>query len=134
VREMGRVLRTRGRALVQMPNRWGARCLYHQARRGFREARDFEVRYWSLAELEDVFTQAIGSTQISVDCFFGLGLQPSDAPLMDAKRRLVIESSELLRKVSLRAPVLRAVADSVYVESTRDLTTIFADGEAARRT
>ena len=43
--EIRRALKVGGNALVQMPNVFGIRCLYHQARRGFREGRDFEVRY-----------------------------------------------------------------------------------------
>ncbi|HEY6337913.1 MAG TPA: methyltransferase domain-containing protein [Candidatus Sulfotelmatobacter sp.] len=38
--EMRRVLSPGGAVLVQMPNAFGIRCLYHQARRGFREERD----------------------------------------------------------------------------------------------
>jgi SAM-dependent methyltransferase len=118
--EVGRVLRSRGRALIQMPNRLGMRCLYHQARRGFRTPRDFEVRYWSLADIEKTFERRIGSTRISVDCFFGLGLQPTDGPIMDANRRALLAASEALRRASGYFPALRWIADSVYVESTRD--------------
>src|SRR4051794_38255277 len=96
------------------------RCLYHQARRGFRTPRDFEVRYWNLADLEKTFERRIGSTRISVDCFFGLGLQPSDAPMLDANRRALLGASEALRRASGYFPALRWIADSVYVESTRD--------------
>jgi hypothetical protein len=38
-----------------MPNCFGIRCLYDQARRGFREGRDFDVRYWMPAELNSIF-------------------------------------------------------------------------------
>ena len=33
---------------ARLPNWLGIRSLYHQVRRGFREAEKFEVRYWSL--------------------------------------------------------------------------------------
>ena len=42
--ETDRVLRQGGHCLVQLPNVFGIRCLYHQARRGFRETSGFEVR------------------------------------------------------------------------------------------
>src|SRR5262249_16218759 len=42
--EIGRVLKPGGLATIQMPNVFGVRCLYHQARRRFREPRDFQVR------------------------------------------------------------------------------------------
>src|SRR5262249_40203024 len=45
--DIARVLRPGGTSWVQMPNAFGARNLYQQARRGFRRAVGFEVRYWS---------------------------------------------------------------------------------------
>jgi len=55
VKEIGRVIKSGGHTLVQMPNILDARCLYHQARRKFREARGFEVRYWSIPSLRSSF-------------------------------------------------------------------------------
>ncbi len=115
--EAGRVLRPGGSCLVQMPNRFGLRCLYHQARRGFRPARNFEVRYWSLPELHRVFASTIGPTGFSVDCFFGIGLQETDMHLMSTSRRFLIHLSEFLRRLSTHLPGLTYLADSVYAES-----------------
>lgn len=117
--EIGRVLKPGGTSLVQMPNRMGIRCLYHQARRRFREARDFEVRYWSLPELTRAFGQAVGSSQVTVDCFFGLGLQNGDQALMPPLLRLAIDISETLRSVSGWLKPLVHAADSVYVTSSK---------------
>jgi SAM-dependent methyltransferase/uncharacterized protein YbaR (Trm112 family) len=118
LRGVRRVLQHGGQALVQMPNKYGVRCLYHQARRRFREPRDFEVRYWSLAELAAVFEEQIGPSEISVDCFFGLGLQSSDAAMMSPAKRALIHSSEALRHISGIVPPLAYAADSVYVRAT----------------
>lgn len=115
--QVRRVLRPEGASLIQMPNRLGVRSLYHQARRGFRETRNFEVRYWSLAELTRVFESEIGPSRISVDCYFGLGLQKSDKHLMSRPIRIAITLSEWLRALSGKLPALRHVADSVYVAS-----------------
>jgi SAM-dependent methyltransferase len=117
VQQIGRVLRPNGKSLIQMPATFGLRCLYHQARRRFREPRDFDVRYWSVPALRRLFTQAVGPTAFSVDCFFGIGLQASDVPLMPASYGAVIRASELLRAVSRIAPPLIYAADSIYVES-----------------
>lgn len=113
-----RVLKTGGEALVQMPNKYGVRCLYHQARRGFRDAEGFEVRYWTLGELAAKFEEHLGPSEISVDCFFGLGLQPSDAAMMPAAKRALIYGSEALRHASSIVPQLSRAADSVYVHAT----------------
>ena len=111
------VLRPGGEALIQMPNRLGLRCLYHQARRGFREGRAFEVRYWSIPELTRVFESALGPTQLSVDCYFGLGLQRSDENLMRPLGRAAVRVSDGLRRASERLPAMRHVADSIYVRA-----------------
>jgi SAM-dependent methyltransferase len=117
--EAGRVLKPGGHSLVQMPNRFGLRCLFHQAGRGFRSAAGFEVRYWSLPELRRAFTSTIGPARFSVDCFFGLGLQAADLNLMSRRNRSVVQLSEFLRLLSKRLPVLSYLADSIYVESIR---------------
>lgn len=118
IREVGRVLGPQGRCLIQMPNRLGLRCIYHQGRRKFRAPVGFEVRYWSVAELRRVFIEEIGVPELSVDCFFGIGLQPTDAHLMNPLQRAVLAASEYLRARSENHAWLRRFADSLYVEST----------------
>jgi SAM-dependent methyltransferase len=117
--EASRVLTDAGICLIQMPTVLGLRCLYHQAKRLFREATDFEVRYWSIPALKRIFTKAIGRTEVSVDCYFGIGLQKSDYNLMPHKLRLVITGSEFLRRASRVAPFLKYAADSVYVKAVK---------------
>jgi SAM-dependent methyltransferase/uncharacterized protein YbaR (Trm112 family) len=120
VAEIGRVLADKGRALVQMPTVLGVRCLYHQMRRGFRDGRDFEVRYWTVPALRRLFGERIGPTRVSVDCYFGIGLQASDLRFMPFSHRVAIRTSEALRGVSHVVPPLKYVADSVYLESTKE--------------
>ncbi|OGW91429.1 MAG: hypothetical protein A3D28_00420 [Omnitrophica bacterium RIFCSPHIGHO2_02_FULL_63_14] len=115
--EISRVLRPGGHCVIQMANRQGIRSLYHQMRRCFRQARDFEVRYWSITDLRDTFGKAIGKTSVFVDCFFGLGLQRSDIPLMPASKRLLIRFSEQLKRMSRKLTFLVNAADSVFVAS-----------------
>ncbi len=117
--EIRRALRKGGNALIQMPNVFGARCLYHQARRGFRETRDFEVRYWRPAELLSTFTKQIGPSKLSVDGYFSLNVQPSDRHLLPPRYRAVVHASEALRWMSGKVPMLARVADSLYVSSSR---------------
>lgn len=117
VGEMGRVLRVGGSAKVQMPTALGVRCLYHQARRAFRNAAGFEVRYWTIPGLIRLFTRHIGPTRVDVDCYFGIGVQPSDERLMTPSLRRIVRASERLKAASRRWPALVWVADSVFVES-----------------
>jgi SAM-dependent methyltransferase len=119
LRELARVLRPGGRVLVQMPNTFGLRCLQHQARRRFREATAFEVRYWRPAELRAAFTDVFGPAELFVDGFFTINPQPADAHLLPWKFRMVVWLSETLRQLSDRLPVLAHVADSLYVSARR---------------
>ena len=113
--EIGRVLKPGGIAAVQMPNRLGIRCLYHQARRRFREGTGFEVRYWSLGSLRSLFEQAVGPCRFEVDCFFGIGLQSADADLMPTPFRILMKTSDSVRAASRVLAPLRWIADSVFV-------------------
>ena len=120
--EIGRSLKQGGSSLVQMPTVFGLRCLYHQVRRKFREATRFDVRYWTIPALRRLFSSQIGPTEISVDCFFGIGLQYSDLHLMPLTYKTVIVASELLRRASYVLPPLTLLADSVYVSSLKQTT------------
>jgi len=117
---VARILKTQGMSLIQMPNKYGIRCLYNQARRGFKEPRDFNVRYWSLPKLRDTFTQAIGPTSLSANGYFFLGIQKSDIDLLPLRYQLVVHSSEILRGMSENAQWMRFFADSIYVKSIRE--------------
>lgn len=118
---VARVLKPHGTCLIQMAHKYGMRCLYNQARRGFfREARHFEVRFWSLRELRDTFTETIGPTSLSVDGYFGLGIQKSDIDLLPLRFQLVVYISNILQQISKKAQWMRYFADSIYVKSIRE--------------
>ena len=117
VAEMGRVLKPGGLARVQMATRLGVRCLYHQTRRWFREARGFEVRYWTLGALRSLFRRHVGPARFEADCYFGIGLQQADAPMMTPSLRRLLWASERLKALSRRIRPLVGVADSVFVEA-----------------
>ncbi len=117
--EIARVLTTSGTAMVQMPNVFGARNLYHQCRRGLRQAIAFEVRYWRPRELQQAFERAVGPTALSVDGYFSLNPQASDRELLPRSLHAVVSCSERLRALSERMPWLVALADSLYVTSVR---------------
>jgi SAM-dependent methyltransferase/uncharacterized protein YbaR (Trm112 family) len=119
VAEIGRVLDRDGVARVQMPTRYGIRCLYHQLRRGFGDGSGFEVRYWLLRDLQRMFSERIGPSAFEVDGYFGIGLQQSDRHLMTPFRRLVLRASSMMTAASRRVSWLINIADSVYVRSVK---------------
>jgi len=113
-----RVMKPGARLFVQMPNVMGPRCFYQWAKRGFNDGTGFNVRYWTLGQLREAFGR-IGFTSIEIDCFFGIGLQPSDADIMPSKWRLLLKVSEMLCRLEGIVPGLAWVADSVYVDVTK---------------
>jgi SAM-dependent methyltransferase len=115
--EVARVLARDGTSLIQMPNAFGVRSLSHLIRRGFSAGQEFDVRYWTPRELRKTFSQLIGPSDLSVDGFGGLGIQPADRDLFPPAYRLIVDASEALRWLSARVPPLRNIADSIYVKS-----------------
>jgi SAM-dependent methyltransferase len=114
-----RVLKDGGTCLIQMATFLGIRSLQHQLCRGFRKARDFEVRYWSVPELKRTFQKLFEDVSVSSDCFFGLGLQRTDQHFMRTHVRGILMLSEGLKKLSTRASALHYIADSVYISAVK---------------
>ena len=119
LREMDRVLDRPGKALVQMPNKFGIRSFQQRWRRGFTEGEGFEVRYWTPSELVKTFGELFGNAALTADCYFGLGIQAADADLLPLKYRVIVHTSEALSKISKVFFPLAKVADSVYLESMK---------------
>jgi SAM-dependent methyltransferase len=118
LQEVRRVLRAGGQCQAQIPNVLGVRCLYHQLRRGFRAAKEFEVRYWTRGELKSAFA-SIGPNCISVDGYFSLNAQVSDIRFFPRRYRALVRTSEFMRKLSRTFPPFGWIADSLYVTATR---------------
>jgi len=115
VQEVGRVLASPGFCHVQLANAFGIRSLQHQFRRGFRNAEGFEVRYWRPKQMQRVFAECVGKTELNADCFFGLGLQRADSEFMPRWKQCILSTSELLKRVSHRIRPLILAADSIFV-------------------
>jgi SAM-dependent methyltransferase/uncharacterized protein YbaR (Trm112 family) len=117
--DIGRVLVRGGKAVVQMPNVYGVRCLIQQARRRFREPEKFEVRYWTPSELRRTFETAIGPSRLSVDGFFSLNAQPAEADILPVHLRALVHASAALARVADSVPPLVNAADSLWVTSSK---------------
>ncbi len=119
IAEFLRILCPSGECLVQMPNGFGIRSMYHLAKRSFHSGKNFDVRYYSPSELERMFRDTFGNSKLSVDGFFGLGIQPDDLRFMPLRNRMIISASEILRNAAGYFPFLGNFADSLYVNSVR---------------
>jgi SAM-dependent methyltransferase len=119
IAEVARVMKDSGVSLIQMPNKFGVRNLYNQVRRGFKAPTNFQVRYWTVSDLGNTFSNTIGPTDIFVDGFFSVNSQPSDLDILPLKYRLVVLCSEALRGASQKLPWMKYFADSLYLKSTQ---------------
>ena len=91
-------------------------------RRGgaFRAASGFEVRYWTIpAPGPAVRTPHRRRPAVDVDCYFGIGLQPSDEPLMTSGLKRMHAGVGASEGGEPPVSALVWVADSVFVESSR---------------
>lgn len=114
VAEIRRVLRPGGIAWIEMPNAHGPLNLVRRARRGFSAGTDQDIRYWTLAELRRTFG-AIGPVEITADGFLTINPQTADLDLLPPRSRVIVRTSDVLRRVSTHVPPLVHVADSVVV-------------------
>lgn len=120
LREIARVLKTDGRCMIQLPNRFGPLSILQQARRSFREARtgSFEMRYWSHGEIAREFEAAgLLETRIHTDGFFSQNAQMCDRDLLTQTGRLIVRASSAGRRIADAASILTRVADSLWVEA-----------------
>jgi SAM-dependent methyltransferase len=118
--ECGRVLRPGGVSLHQLPNRFGARSIYQLARRRFRNATGFEVRYWDPRELRRVFGRAVGPTTLAADGFMTLNPHPGRLRDLSIAGQVVVGVSRALTAAAGSVPPLQLAADSLWVTSERN--------------
>lgn len=114
LKEVGRTVRPQGIARIQLANLLGIRSLFVLARRKFHRAAGFDVRYWTPGRMKAVFKVAIGTARLEADCFFGLGLQPSDFDYMNATGKCLLLASEALRRASRIFVPFSWFADSLF--------------------
>ena len=119
IAEASRTLKPRGQAVIQMANAFGFRSIYHQLRRGFRQGREFEVRYWRPGELRATFASLIGPSDVTADGYFSLNPQPNEAHMLPMPFRTVVAASETLRTLSMHGMPITWLADSLCVSATK---------------
>ena len=130
IAEAARVAAPHATVMIQMAARYGLLSMLQQARRGFREARGFEVRYWKPGEIDAAFRILIGPTTLSADGFFTLNPQPSDLDLLPVHYRTIVRASEAMRALSDRMPPLIRIADSIFACSIKAGAEVAAERES----
>ncbi len=119
LKEISRVLKASGFSLIQLAHKFGLWNLCNQLRKGLREQKSFDVRYWTLDELKEIFSTCIGPSGILCDAYLNLNPDIKNIELMPYYCKAVIIISEILRKASLKFPFLTNFADSVYITSKK---------------
>lgn len=120
IAEAARAVAPGGTVLIQMAAKYGVLSMLQQARRGFREARGFEVRYWKPADIAAALRGAVGPTILSADGYLTLNPQPNDLDLLPFHSRQIVRMSEIVRALSNRIPALLRVADSIIATALKD--------------
>lgn len=118
--EIARVLKPRGRCVIQLPNTLGPLSIVQQLKRAFRDAKPgtFEMRYWSRQEIRESLGEAgLRDVQIHTDGFVSQNPQLADLDLLTPAGKLIVMASYAGRKASKAFPVLTRVADSLWIEA-----------------
>jgi SAM-dependent methyltransferase/uncharacterized protein YbaR (Trm112 family) len=121
VRDVARVLRPGGDCKLEFPLRSG----FWNRRQARRTAADEDkdeswcVRYYTLAQLEELFDEAFGNFAYDAHCYFGIGYQPVDLQFVPWRFMPVIATSLALTALSGAVPPLKRMADSVYVSARK---------------
>lgn len=120
---VARILRPGGTCFVQLPNTFGLVSLMRQVRRGFREAAPgtFEMRYWRRGEIERAFREAgFGAVRFRAEGFFLQNTQREDVDLLSARGAVAVRLSCAMRDAADRVPPLSRLADSLWIEATKE--------------
>jgi len=112
--DISRVTNAKGNFFLQMPNRIGIRNLQNRIKNNFREE-EFDVRYYFPSELLSFSRKYFSRAEISIDGFFGLGIQPSNIEYFTSYGKMVCFTSERLREICKFIPKSYWIADSLYM-------------------
>jgi SAM-dependent methyltransferase/uncharacterized protein YbaR (Trm112 family) len=117
---ISRVLKPGGKTVIQMPNIGGISARL-RAIRGIdlREGSEFDVRWYSLGELTEIFKEHIGESSWSIDSFLGLNVHMRDKKHVKGLRKLVIHAASILEVAAQQIPVIGNFADSVFITSKK---------------
>jgi len=117
--ELSRVMKPQGKSVIQMPNKAGIRSLLALGRRMFSDGSEFDVRYYSISDLRQLFENRIGKSEWYVDCFFGLNVHARDRDLIPPSKRWIVDLAEVFLWASKKYPSIGRFSDSVFVRSTK---------------
>lgn len=118
---IARSLMPGGIAVLEFPTRYGLRNLVARA---FRRVDENEldswcVRYYTLRELRGLMQARFERYDYRAHAYFGTGILPDDLPHVPMRFAPLILGSMGLTALSRRLPVVKRLADSVYVSGVK---------------
>jgi len=115
-----RVLKPDGIALIQMANWRALRQTINRLRGRTKEsAGSFRVRQWRIHDLVELFTAAIGPTEVSPDSYFSLNARLEDMSMLRWRYRPVVYASWAVSGLAGKLVSLRSFADSIWIRSRK---------------
>jgi ubiquinone/menaquinone biosynthesis C-methylase UbiE len=119
LKSLKQVLKPGGISKIHLSNIFGLRSLYARSvMQKFKKPTGFEVRYWTPGSMYKQFNELIGPSILEVGSYFSQG-QISDLHLFCWYHRMIIISSEILKKISHKIPFLKWFADNILVVSRK---------------
>jgi hypothetical protein len=85
----------------------------------FSEGAEFDVRYYSIADLLRLFENRIGKSEWYVDCFFGLNVHARDRDLIPPSKRWIVDLAEMFLWANKKFRFIGRFSDSLFVSSTK---------------
>ncbi len=116
LRSLADVMQEGGVAKLHLLNCYGVRSAQVRFSRFGRPAQGFDTRYWRPAEMLREFSAALGPSHLEIDSFFVQG-RYEDRHLFKPHHRALVGASRLLKRAGRLLPLLRNLADNLFVVS-----------------
>lgn len=117
--EISRVMKHGAKSLIQMPNKNGLSTILTKRYIRNSEGTEFDVRFYSIGALLEIFEKKIGRSDWQVDCFLGLNVHARDRRFVPFSKRWIVDIATLLYRASQVVPVVAKLADSVFISSIK---------------
>ena len=122
LKDIRRLLVRGGFAKMEFPNRNGIRNRNGPAKTFAREAEDYDswaVRYYSVKEYKDFFTQIFGNFRFTNHSFLGIGVLKEDLKYVSFKNKILCGISLTGSALAKIVPGLKNYSDSIYCMATK---------------
>ncbi len=126
-----RILKSGGYCFLEFPNKSGLRNSLGPVNHAeqFRENyNSWHVRYYTIKEYKDIFTEKFKNFSFKNHSFLGIGILPGDLKFVKGlKNKLGTLLSLFLSKLCMVIPPMKYFSDSIYIKCTKQDNAVFPD-------